>query len=105
MKKLKKDLSDELQSLEELEEIMPLSCEQLIRKGQIQQALMKVYEDEERYRQQRSSEKWLLQGDMNTEFFHRVANGRRRRKIIFSMQSDQDTIQGTPDILKHATDF
>jgi hypothetical protein len=41
---------------------------------------MQIYEEEELYWFSRSSEKWLLEGDNNTAYFHRVANGRRRKK-------------------------
>ena len=104
-KQLKKQLTAELQALEDLEECGALSCAQFIRKGQVQQALMKIYEEEESYWHKKSSEKWLLKEDSNTEYFHRVANDRRRKKMIFSMKDDQVTIQGTPDLLKHATKF
>ena len=29
----------------------------------------------------------------------------KEKKSIFSLQHDQETIQGTPDLLLHATDF
>jgi hypothetical protein len=47
--KKKKDLSQELQGLETLEEDFCLSREELIRKGQIQQELMQIYELEEEF--------------------------------------------------------
>ena len=46
-KQLKKQLTAELQALEDLEECGALSCAQFIRKGQVQQTLMKIYEEEE----------------------------------------------------------
>jgi hypothetical protein len=54
---------------------------------------------------QRSSDQWLLQGDINTEYFHIIANGRKRKKIIFSFKDGQKIIQGDPALLNHATEF
>jgi hypothetical protein len=80
--KKKKELSQELQNLEDLEENGTLSREELIRKSQIQQDLMQIYELEEDYWHQRGREKWLLKGDNNTEFFHRIANGHRIQRTF-----------------------
>jgi Skp family chaperone for outer membrane proteins len=44
-------------------------------------------------------------GDNNTEFFHRVANGQRGKKTIISLQNGEEIIQGTEDLLRHATGF
>lgn len=44
--------------------------------------------EEEVYWQQRGSEKWILQGDANTTFFHLVANGRRRKKMILNLEEE-----------------
>jgi mannosylglycoprotein endo-beta-mannosidase len=48
--------------------------------------LENLMEEEEIYWQQRGGEKWSLEGDKNTEFFHLVANGRRRKKTILSLE-------------------
>jgi hypothetical protein len=103
--KKKKELSQELQNLENLEECGTLSREELFRKSQIQQELMQIYELEEEYWHQRGRENWLLKGDNNTEYFHRIANGHRRQRTIFSLQNGDEVIQGTPDLLNHATAF
>jgi hypothetical protein len=45
----------------------------------------------------------LLQGDNNTSFFHRIANGRKRKRTMFSLKDGSDTIQGTLGLLELAT--
>jgi mannosylglycoprotein endo-beta-mannosidase len=47
-------------------------------------------EEDEIYWQQRGGggEKWVLEGDSNTTFFHLVANGRLRKKSIISLQHE-----------------
>lgn len=101
----KKDLEEELLDLELLEEIQPLHTEQLARRGYINTLLPGKYSEEEDFWHKRSSENWILKGDNNTEFFHRVANGRRRKNVIFSLQHLGQQIRGTPELLNHATQF
>jgi mannosylglycoprotein endo-beta-mannosidase len=48
---------------------------------------------------------WLLQRDNNTNFFHRVANGQKRKMTMFSLQNGPDLIQGNTNVLSHAIDF
>jgi mannosylglycoprotein endo-beta-mannosidase len=47
----------------------------------------------------------MLQGDNNTSFFHRIANGRKRKRTMFSLKDGENTIQGTPALMEHATEF
>jgi hypothetical protein len=66
---------------------------------------MKIYEKEDLYWFSRSSEKWLLKGDNNTAYFHRVANMRRRKNTMYSLKKDDIHIQETADLLTHATEY
>jgi hypothetical protein len=45
----------------------------------------------------------LLKGDNNSEYFHRVANGRKRRQTIFSLLDGDVSVQGDKDLLEHVT--
>jgi hypothetical protein len=38
-------------------------------------------------------------------FFHRCANGQKRKRPIFSLQNGSDFVKGTPDLVAHATSF
>jgi hypothetical protein len=40
-----------------------------------------------------------LKRDNNTDFFHRTANGRKRKKIIYFMQEGGRQITGNKNIL------
>jgi hypothetical protein len=44
-------------------------------------------------------------GDNNTVFFHRIANGRKRKQTIYSLEDGGNHISGTENILKHASEF
>ena len=101
----KKNLVNELSELEAVEETAFLSAGQMRRRSEIQRDLLDLLAEEEEFWRQRAAETWLLKGDNNTEFFHRIANGRKRKKTIFSLRNNADIIQGTPDLLNHATNF
>jgi hypothetical protein len=53
----------------------------------------------------KSSEKWTLQGDGNTCFFHNVANGRRAKCTIFSLENDEGETSDMKDLCKHIEDY
>jgi hypothetical protein len=84
-KKLKQKIQAELWDLEQEEEMTPLTFEQYNRKADLMSQSLNILVEEELYWYKRSHEKWLLEGYGNTEFFHRVANGRKRKKIPSSL--------------------
>jgi mannosylglycoprotein endo-beta-mannosidase len=44
-------------------------------------------------------------GDVNTSFFHSLANGRRKRKPILSLEDGQRTISDSDELKVHITQF
>jgi hypothetical protein len=67
--------------------------------------LMKILDDEELYWYKRCHEIWLLKGENNTEFFHRIANGRKRKQTIFYLQDGEQNISGDENLIRHATEY
>jgi hypothetical protein len=57
------------------------------------------------YRRCHKSWLWLLKGDNDTEYFHTLVNGRKRKQTIFSLMDGEDRVSGTDNLLKHATSF
>ena len=88
-----------------MEEDSPLPAPLLERKTFISSEISKFLEEEELFWHKRSNNKWLLEGDLNTEFFHRVANGKKRKNTIFSIQKDGKEIDDTCMILGLATNY
>jgi len=80
-------LQEELLKLEKVEEEeeRPLRNSLLERKTFIQTELLRLSQEEEMYWYKRSNSKWLLEGDNNTAFFQRIANGQKRKSTIFSL--------------------
>lgn len=83
-KKCKSEIQSLLKELEEEEEHRPLSFSNLILRTNLVTKLMNILEEEELHWFKRSHETWLHKGDNNTDYFHRIANGRKRKKIQFS---------------------
>ena len=45
------------------------------------------------------------EGDSNTRYFHGVANGRHRKKIIHSLQQDEGAIEGHEQLKSYITNY
>jgi len=82
-----------LQQLREIDEKVNVGDTDpiLMRSRYKEEELEKLMEAEELYWQRRGDEKWVLEGDLNTAFFHLVANGRKRKKHIFSLVENNQT--------------
>ena len=104
-KRRKEDLRLELELLEEAEEEGPLPPELYCRKTDICFELHELLIAEEIYWLQQSHERWLLRGDCNTYYFHKIANGRRRKNTIHALKCGEVEIEGTDNLLAHATNF
>lgn len=61
----------------------------MVRRGNCNAELLDMYGDEEEFWHRRVGENWLLKGDNNTEYFHRIAAGRRRKNIIYTLNKDE----------------
>jgi hypothetical protein len=89
--------------LETPEEVGTLNHDQLKKKVDIRVELLGILEEEELYWHKRS-ESWLMKGDNNTEYFHRIANGKKRKQIIYSLNHGDSVIQSQEGLiyfLKH----
>lgn len=82
-KKRKKEIQDRLMEIEIEEENRILTNLEIMERMHLQTELLNILDIEELYWFKRSHETWLLKGDRNTEFYHRVANGRKRKKYYF----------------------
>jgi hypothetical protein len=47
----------------------------------------------------------LLKGDNNIEYFHRIANGGKRKQTIYSLQNGDNIVEGIEELLKLTTEY
>jgi hypothetical protein len=104
LKKKKREILEELGELKKEEELF-LNEYQIRRRCDLLAELYKILEDKELYWFKRCHETWLLKGDSNTKYFHRIANGRKRKHVVYSLEDGLDHITGDEDLLKHATGY
>jgi hypothetical protein len=104
-KKYRMILKKELAEIEEVEEENILTPTLLSRKYFIQTELSRLLEEEELYWHKRSNENWLLKGDNNADYFHKKANGKKRKNTIFQLEKEGEIIDKKEDILQHATEY
>jgi len=66
---------------------------------------MQILGDEELYWFKRSHDKWLHEGDLNTKYFQRIANARKRKNIIMYLNDGDSIIDGDDDLIQHVTSY
>lgn len=82
-----------------------LTCEEWEHRFKLEGDLTQIYSAEEVYWQGRSGEKWLLEGDANTAFFHGVANGRKRKTTIRMLEGERGTIDTPEEVKTHIYEY
>ena len=61
--------------------------------------------EEEVKARQRSRERLILEGDQNTAYFHSIANQRRRKEQITSLQAPSGVVEDTEGIINFVVDY
>jgi len=54
---------------------------------------------------QRGKTTKILQGDMNTKYFHLIANGKHRKTRIFQLEDGEKIIKGDDELKKYITEY
>jgi hypothetical protein len=52
-----------------------------------------------------SKAQFLLEGDLDTRYFHSVASERHRKKLIYSLIQDEDVIEGHEQLKSYITSY
>jgi hypothetical protein len=86
LKKEKLHLSSIIDELEALAEVRPLSEHEVEIKRQSNAHIASMLCEEELKWYQHSNSQFIQKGDSHTRYYHRVSNGRHRKKLIHSLQ-------------------
>ena len=95
----------EIKSTEDKAERVQLSEAEWERRYQLEKEIQEIFVTEEMYWQKQGGEKWILKGDTNNRFFHGVANGRKKKCTIFSLEDNSQTITGKEGLRKHIEEY
>ncbi|RVW62008.1 Transposon TX1 uncharacterized 149 kDa protein [Vitis vinifera] len=67
-----------------------------VRKGELEELILR----EEIHWRQKARVKWVKEGDCNSKFFHKVANGRRNRKFIKVLENKRGLVMDNSESIK-----
>jgi hypothetical protein len=101
----KESLLSQIKDLDLLADGVGLSEEDWGWRYHLEDLLVLLYQREEVYWRQRSRVRWTLQGDANRAYFHAIANGRRRKCAILSLQTPDGPIVEKNAIQAHVYNF
>ena len=82
-----------------------LSDEEKERMQDIKKQLDLIWQQEETKAWQRSRDRHILEGDRNTSYFHALANQRRRKKKIDTLNGPSGPVSDTKGMLNIAVNF
>jgi hypothetical protein len=75
-----------------------LSYAKFLRKKNLIKENLQLLEQEKTYWRSRCHGQWLLQGDNNMSYFHRIASGRKRKNTVLSLEKDGEMIEGDKNL-------
>jgi hypothetical protein len=105
IKKEKHELKAEYDKLDILSESRTLTPQEREHMCSVNASLGKILDMEEVKARQRSRERNIKEGDRNTRFFHAVANQRKRKTSIHSIEGPRGTTDTTEKIIEVATQY
>lgn len=105
LRKLKKNLMEKYDKLDIKLETSELSDQEKSRMKEIYPELQNHWLKEEVKAKQKSRARDISEGDRNTTYFHAMANQRRRKMFIHSLDGLEGPVTETVDLLKVAGDF
>lgn len=105
MKKRKQDLLLLIQAIDQEAESRELQSGVWNQRYAFEEELIDIYSKEEVMRQTRGGGRWLVEGNANTAYFHGVANGRKRKCMIRSLEDNGEMITEMEALKEHITNY
>ena len=102
---LRRDISTRIEEIDLIAEKRLLSIAEWEERINLEESLDRMNTIEELQWKQKVGKNWILHGDANTQFFHQFVNGRRRKKTITFLESENGEIRGQSAISSHIVDF
>jgi hypothetical protein len=94
-----------IDNFEAITEVRPLLPHEIELKSQSNAQIARLLRKEEIKWYQLSKCQFILEGDANTRYFHSVANGRHRKKLIHSLTQYEGTIEGHEELNLYITNY
>ena len=98
-------MMEEYDFLDIKSETEELTSEESARLDQIHVEMKRIWLKEEIKARQRSRERDIKEGDRNTAYFHAVANQRRRKTLVHSLQGPDGPVSDQKGMLDIAVDY
>ena len=105
IKRKRKSLPEEFDLLDVFSELNQLTDLERKRMPDIQEELEDIWKIEETKAKQRSRDRNIKEGDMNTAYFHAICNHKARKKTILSLQGPDGMVTENKEMLGLAVDF
>jgi len=105
IKRKRKSLPEEFDLLDVFSELNQLTDLERKRMQDIQEELEDIWKIEETKAKQRSRDRNIKEGDMNTAYFHAICNHKARKKTILSLQGPDGMVTENKEMLGLAVDF
>ncbi|XP_078150904.1 uncharacterized protein LOC144546233 [Carex rostrata] len=100
-KKTKQSILHRLNSLDTIRETRDLSYIEKEEWQSLHSKLDDIYLEDELYWKHRAKQKWLDEGDQNTKYFHALANNRKKKNRINSLDINNTTTTSPYEIQQH----
>jgi hypothetical protein len=104
-KKMKKDLLSKIGTFDNISEVIGLSENERMEKLELELTLKKIVDEERTKLKQRARDKFILEGDENSKYFHLLAKYKRRKLNIVSLSHDDNVAHDDDEINNLATSF
>jgi hypothetical protein len=105
IKRDKKLLLDKLERMDKMEEENGFNIMQWQERYGVEKQLEEIYQFEEIQWQRRGGVNWILKGDSNNGYFHNIANGRKKKCAIFSLEDGNREICDPTEIRNHVESY